>query len=405
MKVALVRHMLDEPQGGARLIALLARDLRELGEEVKLYCYGYDRERCFPDLLRDLDVRYVRPLSGGSRVREYETGWRRAWLQLRRYFLEARALASIIDADTSIVNPHEWLAHRSAGIFARPHGVPVVWTFNDPSYWHVHAGSGWKGRLLDALGRYDTRQVNRFCAVTTLSRSVTGVATRAFRVPVHLMGCGIDASAARRRADSISDSSRTPLRLLSVGVLSPPRRLEDALEGIAIARDRGCECRYVIIGTDRFWPAYGQLLRMRVASLRLAHVVDLLFDSVPDADLEAAYAQADVAVFPNEQQAWGLAQLETIARGIPTIVSRGAGVSEVLADGAHALLVDPRRPDQIAESIVRLASDPGLRQRLRDAGREFVLQEHTSRHYALRMRELYRRCVEDRLLPARESSN
>src|SRR2546430_15224649 len=44
MRIALIRHLMDDPQGGARLVALLARDLQELGEEVTLYCYGYDQE-------------------------------------------------------------------------------------------------------------------------------------------------------------------------------------------------------------------------------------------------------------------------------------------------------------------------------------------------------------------------
>src|SRR6185503_11944360 len=60
VKIALIRHMMDDPQGGARLIAWLARDLRELGEDVTLYCYGFDQERCFPDVLADVPVRCVR---------------------------------------------------------------------------------------------------------------------------------------------------------------------------------------------------------------------------------------------------------------------------------------------------------------------------------------------------------
>jgi glycosyltransferase involved in cell wall biosynthesis len=138
------------------------------------------------------------------------------------------------------------------------------------------------------------------------------------------------------------------------------------------------------------------LLRELVAELGLSHAVELRFESVGETELEAAYARADIALFPNERQAWGLAQLEAMVRGIPVVVSRGAGVSEVLRDGENALLVDARRPDQIADAIARLAEAEALRRKLASRGRSLVLESYTSVHYARRMRDVFRRCLAER---------
>jgi len=385
--------MMDEPQGGARLAALLARDLCEMGQDVTLYCYGYDQARCFPDLLADVPVRCVRRLDGApGPPRGYETGWGRSWAQLRRYYHEAPVLASLIDARTEIVNPHEWLAHRSAALFGLSRGVPIVWTYNDPSHWHVQSGWGLRELPYRALGWFDTRQVNRFAAVTTLSRWMTQIGERAFTAPVQLVRCGIDA----RGIPAVPDRDHGPstgasvLRLLSVGILAPWRRLEDAIRAVAVARDAGCACHYEVIGSDRFWPSYGILIRELVAELGLGDAVSLRFASVSEAELEAAYARADVAVFPNERQAWGLAQLEAMVRGVPLVASRGAGVSEVLSDGETALLVDARRPDQIAHAILRLAAAVPLRKALAARGRALVHESYTSVHYARRMLDVFR---------------
>src|SRR5438034_651640 len=79
MRIALIRHLMDDPQGGARLVALLARDLQELGEEVTLYCYGYDQARCFPELLAGVAVKCVRRFDASTSPRRgFETGWRRS---------------------------------------------------------------------------------------------------------------------------------------------------------------------------------------------------------------------------------------------------------------------------------------------------------------------------------------
>jgi spore coat protein SA len=147
-----------------------------------------------------------------------------------------------------------------------------------------------------------------------------------------------------------------------------------------------------IVGSDRFAPAYGKFLRALVAERGLEEVVDLRFESVSEAELERAYARADIAVFPNEQQAWGLAQLEAMARGVAIVVSQGAGISEVLADGVDSLLVEARQPEQIARAIVQFASVP-LRQRVAENGRRLVLEKYTSAQYARQMQALFRSCL------------
>ncbi len=393
MKIALIRHMMDDPQGGARLVALLARDLQEMGEEVTLYCYGYDQAGCFADVLAEVPVRCVRRLDSSAREQHrFETGWRRSWAQLRRYYREAPAIASLIDPHTEIVNAHEWPAHRSAGLFGLHRGVPIVWTYNDPSRWHLRAGWGPRELPYRALGWLDTRFINRFAVVTTLSRWMADLGERAFAAPVQMVRCGVDVRRipSRHLGATVSTGGPSIIRLLSVGVLAPWRRFEDVIRAVADARAEGCQCRCEIIGSDRFWPSYGASLRQLVTALSLSDAVELRFESVTDAELEQAFARADVAVFPNEQQAWGLAQLEAMARGIPVVVSRGAGVSEVLADGENALLVDPRCPDQIAEAITRLARDPALAMALGAVGRRLVRESYTSRHFAERMLSLFR---------------
>src|SRR5439155_1566039 len=157
------------------------------------------------------------------------------------------------------VIPHEWLAHRSAALFGLPRRVPIVWTYNDPSHWHVHSGWGLRDLPYRALGWLDTRQINRFAAVTVLSRWMAELAERTFTAPVHLVRCGIDAQnlPAAPARHGTPGTGPAVLRLGSVGVLAPWRRLEDAIRAVAAARDAGAACHYGIIGSDRFWPAYG----------------------------------------------------------------------------------------------------------------------------------------------------
>jgi glycosyltransferase involved in cell wall biosynthesis len=76
-----------------------------------------------------------------------------------------------------------------------------------------------------------------------------------------------------------------------------------------------------------------------------------------------------------------------MACGTPAIVSKGAGASEVLTDGVDSLLVDPARPELIADAVRRLAGAPNEWERISAAGRRFVEENIRWDVYAMKMKE------------------
>jgi colanic acid biosynthesis glycosyl transferase WcaI len=65
-----------------------------------------------------------------------------------------------------------------------------------------------------------------------------------------------------------------------------------------------------------------------------------------------------------------------MAAGLPIIGSFDAdsGAAELLASAQCGIQVNPNEPDWLAAAIARLADDLGLRRRLGEAGREYVLR-------------------------------
>jgi glycosyltransferase involved in cell wall biosynthesis len=87
--------------------------------------------------------------------------------------------------------------------------------------------------------------------------------------------------------------------------------------------------------------------------------------------MERACAALDVMVVPSrhEDPAPNVA-IEAMASGVPVVATRTGGTPELIADGTTGFLVDRERPDQIAGCILRLISDPRLRERMGCAGRQ-----------------------------------
>jgi glycosyltransferase involved in cell wall biosynthesis len=97
---------------------------------------------------------------------------------------------------------------------------------------------------------------------------------------------------------------------------------------------------------------------------------------VPEDDLPAAYAAADLYVWPAVREAYGLAMLEAQAAGLPVVAGREGGVAEVVADGRSGVLAPPRDPAALAAAVRDLLERPARRRALAAAAMAYVLAEH-----------------------------
>ena len=91
---------------------------------------------------------------------------------------------------------------------------------------------------------------------------------------------------------------------------------------------------------------------------------------LPDADLAARYARADVFVAPSLFESFGLIYLEAMQHGVPVVGSAVGGVPDVVRDGVDGLLVPPGDAPALQTALDLLMSDEELRRRLGQAAAE-----------------------------------
>jgi glycosyltransferase involved in cell wall biosynthesis len=86
--------------------------------------------------------------------------------------------------------------------------------------------------------------------------------------------------------------------------------------------------------------------------------------------------------------------LEALCRGRAVVGARAGGIPDVVWEGETGLLVDPDRPDEIAEALVRVLSDRDLARRLGEGARSHAAEwTHSADEYADRVVELVERAV------------
>lgn len=114
---------------------------------------------------------------------------------------------------------------------------------------------------------------------------------------------------------------------------------------------------------------------------------------VPYETVVEALASANVGVFPSFSEACGVAPLESMAQGCPTIYSLRASGPELVIDGKDCLLVDPANEKDIAKAIIRLLGNPDLARRISAEGRKRVKDAFSVDAAVMKNIAFYQDCV------------
>jgi glycosyltransferase involved in cell wall biosynthesis len=146
--------------------------------------------------------------------------------------------------------------------------------------------------------------------------------------------------------------------------LEPIYDVETAIRAFAIVRGRRPDARLTVMGTG---PARAALQALAV-ELGVADAI-AFSGRIDNRDMPALYGSASVMLNPSTVDNMPISILEAWASGVPVVSTRVGGVPFLVDEGRNALLVEPRRPEAMAEAALRLLDSPGLAASLAEAGR------------------------------------
>lgn len=151
--------------------------------------------------------------------------------------------------------------------------------------------------------------------------------------------------------------------LACVAGFRPEKRQEDLVRAMAAICCVFPAARLLLVGSG---PTYEEL-RTLADSLGLADSV--LFTGERE-DVPSLLGAADIFVLPSSLEPFGMSPVEAMAAGVPVVVTATGGLAEIVTDGSDGLHAPVCSPDGLAEAVLRLARDPGLRERLVAAGKK-----------------------------------
>jgi N-acetyl-alpha-D-glucosaminyl L-malate synthase BshA len=284
-----------------------------------------------------------------------------------------------------IIHAHYAIPHAAAAYLARQilasgakaaprtittlHGTDVTILGSDPSY----------------------RETVAFCidqsdAVTAVSASLRADTKRQMSVKrdIAVIPNFVDADVRRRAPDSALRARFCPpdeRLVIHISNLRPVKQVDAVVRVFARIRTH-VPARLLIVGEG---PDLGRAEQL-IDELGVTAQVELVGEAQ---DVVGLLSVSDLFLLPSLQESFGLSALEAMACGVPVVASNVGGLPELVADGVTGFLHPPDQVAQMAESGIRILSDPALYARMAAAGVRLAIERFSADRIVPQYESLY----------------
>jgi glycosyltransferase involved in cell wall biosynthesis len=304
---------------------------------------------------------------------------------VRTAFTHARFLRreriDLLNLNNSITRDHEWMvAARMAGVPCISHEMGI-----NPAY-----------------SRADKALAARLDAVICVSHAVRESLRRggADFPHVTVIHCVFDRSRYHLKESPgfLRERHGIPAGVPVVGVVGnvkPWKGQETIVRAMAILRQRHPGIRCVLAGgTSHADRAY--LDRLDAIGAEHGMTGEVIFAGFQPNPIDYMRLMDVVAHTSVAPEPFGIVLLEAMLLGKPLVSTTTGGPAEVVNDGQSGLLVEPGRPELLADAITRLLSDPAWAAALGARGRERLEREFASERTIAQTVAVYERVLAKR---------
>jgi glycosyltransferase involved in cell wall biosynthesis len=303
--------------------------------------YTFERDRTIPANLRRLAgsaVPQERPGDAVTEVKPYRFSgtYDNILEQVGKYADVGAEIACSHSFD--LIHAHDWMTYPAAIAAKKASGKPFIA--------HVHATevdrSGSPGnRAVFAIEKKGMEEADKVIAVSHWTKQI---AVRHYGIEaekIEVIHNGITLKPGRGRA--VFSAPVLPRIVTFLGRITYQKGPMFFVEAARLVHQRFPDAHFVVAGSGDQLP---QMIE-RIAEIRLSsqfHFTGFLNGD----DIDRVWSMSNVYVMPSVSEPFGLATLEAIEAGVPVIVSKQAGVGEVMPD---AIKVDFWDCEALAEAI------------------------------------------------------
>ena len=266
------------------------------------------------------------------------------------YSSKAACFAMMVKHD--VIHAHDWLTIPAAFEAKRYSQKPLVL--------HVHAteydrsGSG-MNTLIYEIERFGVKHADRVIAVSQYTKDILIQHYAADASKIEVVHNGVAPKLSNLLKSSVKKTVKEKI-VLYLGRLTFQKGPDYFIRSAKRVLEKRKDIRFVVAGS-------GDMMPWLVEQVNEWGLGDHFYFTgfLNDVLVERLFRISDVYVMPSVSEPFGIAPLEALYYGVPVVLSKSSGVSEVLD---HVLKVDFWDIDEMANKMLAILDYPALRKHL-----------------------------------------
>lgn len=164
--------------------------------------------------------------------------------------------------------------------------------------------------------------------------------------------------------------------LLVTGRIVEQKGLHFLLDAMPQILEKFPATQLVVVGDG----PYKETLLLQANKLKIDKNVNFV-GRIPNNDLPRYYASSDIFIGPSitlvsgETEGFGVVFLEAMASKLPVIGTNVGGIPDIILNNKTGLLVEQRKPDQLADACISLLGNKTLRQNLVETSLDVIKEK------------------------------
>jgi len=215
-------------------------------------------------------------------------------------------------------------------------------------------------------------------------------------VKIQVWNPGVDADLFTRADGSHYDIARFKPYIVGVGQFRWRKGYHLSIKAFAQVKKRFPNLHYVIVG-NKFADDYYERLKRVIREEELEGAVVILENVDTREKLADVYRGAELFCLFSQNvghdvEGFGLVFLEAAAANLPVVGSKNCGVDDAVRDGENGILIGTRSPDDFADAIIAILSDPAKKKAMASSSLAFA-RTMTWDHKIARYTDLYQKLI------------
>jgi glycosyltransferase involved in cell wall biosynthesis len=220
--------------------------------------------------------------------------------------------------------------------------------------------------------------------------------------PVHRVYHGIDLSLFHNA--NCRRTPKPPYRILTVARMTAKKGIDTILEALVLLKNRGIDFSYSLIGDGD----ERDMVMGKIIALGLQKHCRWL-GTLPHEQVIKELEQADVFVLGcrvarnGDRDGIPNVLVESLAMGLPAVATTVSALPEIILPGETGLLAEPNNPAGLAEALLEMLTNTGLRENCIHQGHKLVAAHFNNRLLIRDLAAIYQQAIPGLARPDQQS--